>query len=66
MIKIYDCFLFNGENLVLEIRLNQLSKFIDYFIIVEFGETHSGIKKKSSINKNIIKKFKDKIQFRFE
>ena len=43
--KIYDCFLFNGENLVLEIRLNQLSKFIDYFIIVEFGETHSGIKK---------------------
>ena len=63
MIKIYDCFLFNGENLVLEIRLNQLSKFIDYFIIVEFSETHSGIKKKSSINKDILKKFKNKIRY---
>jgi beta-1,4-mannosyl-glycoprotein beta-1,4-N-acetylglucosaminyltransferase len=61
--KIYDCFLFNGENLVLEIRLNQLSKFIDYFIIVEFGETHSGIKKKSSIDKDILKKFKNKIRY---
>ena len=47
--KVYDCFLFNGENLVLEIRLNQLSKFVDYFIIVEFSETHSGLKKKSLI-----------------
>jgi beta-1,4-mannosyl-glycoprotein beta-1,4-N-acetylglucosaminyltransferase len=61
--KVYDCFLFNGENLVLEIRLNQLSKFVDYFIIVEFSETHSGLKKKSLINKAILNKYKNKIRY---
>ena len=61
--KVYDCFLFNGENLVLEIRLNQLSKFVDHFVIVEFSETHSGIKKESLINKSLLNKFKNKIRY---
>ena len=37
--KIYDCVIFNGENSILEIRLNELNNFVDYFVIVEFGET---------------------------
>lgn len=45
--KIFDCFVFNNENDLLKIRLNILNKFVDYFIIVEAGETHSGIKKNS-------------------
>ena len=43
--KIYDCTIFNGENRILEIRLNELNKFVDYFVIVEFGETFTGVKK---------------------
>ena len=43
--NIYDCFTFNDENEILEIRLNELDKYVDYFVIVEFGETHQGNKK---------------------
>ena len=43
--KIYDCFTFNDENHILNIRLNELDKFVDFFIIIEFGENHQGKKK---------------------
>ena len=43
--KIYDCFMFNNENDLLEIRLNILNNYVDYFVIIESSETHSGLKK---------------------
>jgi len=58
--KIYDCFLFNDENHILEIRLNILNKFVDYFVIIEFRETHQGTKKKQKINFKILNKYKKK------
>ncbi len=61
--KIYDCFGFNDENHLLEIRLNELDKYVDYFVIVEFGETHQGNKKNQNIDKNLIDKFKSKIRY---
>jgi len=61
--KIYDCFGFNDENHLLEIRLNELDKHVDYFVIVEFGETHQGNKKNQSINKDLIDKYKNKIRY---
>ena len=61
--KIYDCFGFNDENHLLEIRLNELDKHVDYFVIVEFGETHQGNKKTQSINKDLIDKYKNKIRY---
>ena len=39
--KIFDCFLYNNENLVLDIRLNTLFKYVDKFIIVESKFDHS-------------------------
>ena len=48
--KIYDCFLFNDENHILEIRLNELNKYVDYFVIVEFGQNHQGKIKGQKIN----------------
>ena len=45
--KIYDCIIFNGENSILEIRLNELNELVDQFVIIEFGETFTGIKKKT-------------------
>ena len=35
----------NNETDLLNIRLNILNEFVDYFVIIESAETHSGIKK---------------------
>ena len=40
--KIFDCFMFYDENIVLDIRLNQLDEFVDYFVIVESKQFHNG------------------------
>lgn len=60
---IYDCFLFNNELEVLEIRLNELSDVVDKFVLVESTVTHTNKAKKLvfSQNKQKFKKFKDKI-----
>lgn len=40
--KVYDCFPFCNELDQLEIRLNELDNEVDYFVLVEGTETHSG------------------------
>ena len=40
--KIFDCFLFNGEYDVLEIRLHELDSIVDHFIIVTSTLTFDG------------------------
>ena len=42
MPKVFDCFCWNGEQDILEIRLNILDPFVDYFIICESEQTFSG------------------------
>jgi beta-1,4-mannosyl-glycoprotein beta-1,4-N-acetylglucosaminyltransferase len=61
--KVFDCFTFCDENKILEIRLNELDKFVDYFVIVEFGETHQGNFKGKKINESIIKNFLHKTKY---
>ncbi len=41
-IKIYDIFTFFNELDLLEIRLSILDPYVDFFVIVEASETHSG------------------------
>ena len=54
--KIYDCFTYFNEDLILDMRLNILNKYVDYFVIVEGNKTHSGkAKKKKFSNKKISK-----------
>ena len=43
--KVYDCFLYNGEMDVLEIRLHELSDVVHRFILVESNMTFSGLHK---------------------
>jgi len=43
--QIYDVILFNSELNMLEIRLNELSPFIDWFVIIESEMTFSGKQK---------------------
>jgi len=61
--KIYDCFLFFNELLLLEVRLNELYDFVDYFVLVESEETFQGDPKALHFeaNKSRFKKFLPKI-----
>ena len=61
--KIFDCFLYNGENLMLDIRLNILSGIVNKFVIVESQYDHQGNKKKLKLNLDDYSKFKDKISY---
>jgi beta-1,4-mannosyl-glycoprotein beta-1,4-N-acetylglucosaminyltransferase len=49
------------EEVVLEVRLNTLDKYVDYFVIVESSFTHKGDNKNLMFNHNKFKKFKNKI-----
>ena len=59
--KIYDCFMYFDEELILDLRLNILDKYVDYFVIVESVFTHKGDKRNLNFNINKFKKFKKKI-----
>ncbi len=59
--KIFDCFMYFDEDLVLDVRLNTLEKFVDYFVIVESLFTHRGDKRELKFDIEKYSKFKDKI-----
>jgi len=61
--KIIDCFMFFDEEMLLELRLNTLDKFVDKFVIVESAYTHSGKEKKLIFDINKYPKFKEKIDY---
>ena len=61
--KIYDCFMYFDEDLILDLRLNILDKFVDYFVIVESIFTHKGEKRNLKFNINKFKKFESKIKY---
>ena len=58
---IYDCFQFFDEEHVLDIRLNVLNEFVDYFVIVESTSDHQGNHKELNFDIFKFKKFKNKI-----
>jgi len=64
-IKIYDVFTFFNELDLLEIRLNILYPYVDYFVIVEATETFSGLKKPLVFkeHEHRFERFKDKIRY---
>ena len=59
--KIYDCFMYFDEEIVLDVRLNTLNDFVDYFVIVESKFTHKGDLRELKFNHKKFQKFKDKI-----
>ena len=59
--KIFDCFMYFDEEVVLDLRLNTLNNYVDYFVIVESIFTHKGDKRELKFNHEKFKKFKDKI-----
>jgi len=59
--KIYDCFMYFDEEVVLDVRLNTLNKFVDYFVIVESKFTHKGDPRELRFSHKKFEKFKNKI-----
>ena len=59
--KIFDCFMFYDEELLLDIRLNILNKYVDFFIIVESEYFHNGKKRQLKFDISKFKKFENKI-----
>ena len=59
--KIYDCFQFFNEENILDLRLNILDEFVNFFIIVESTTDHQGNAKKLNFDINKFIKFKKKI-----
>ena len=59
--KIYDCFMFFDEEMLLDLRLNIMDKYVDKFVITEATYMHSGKPKKLLFDINNFSKFKDKI-----
>ena len=59
--KIYDCFQFFDEEMLLDLRLNIMDQYIDKFVITEATYSHNGKPKKLIFDISKYKKFKDKI-----
>ena len=59
--KIYDCFMYFDEEVVVNVRLHTLNEFVDYFVIVESRFTHKGDPRELKFDHKKFQKFKDKI-----
>ena len=59
--KIYDCFQFFDEEMLLDLRLNIMDKYVDKFVITEATYMHNGKPKKLVFDIKKFSKFKDKI-----
>jgi beta-1,4-mannosyl-glycoprotein beta-1,4-N-acetylglucosaminyltransferase len=60
---IYDCFQYFNEDHIVDLRLNILDQYVDYFVISESNRTHQGEEKKINFDIKKFSKFKDKIKF---
>jgi beta-1,4-mannosyl-glycoprotein beta-1,4-N-acetylglucosaminyltransferase len=58
--KIYDCILYNGEEII-DLRLELYNKIVNYFIILECDRSFQGNKKKFTFNVNKYPNIKKKI-----
>jgi beta-1,4-mannosyl-glycoprotein beta-1,4-N-acetylglucosaminyltransferase len=59
--KLFDCFMYNNEDLLLELRLNILEKMVYKFIIIESRYDHRGNRKKLKFRLERFELFKDRI-----
>ena len=63
MSKIYDCFCYFNEDMILELRLETLWNHVDYFVISEANYTHSGNPRTLRFDINKFSKYQSKIRY---
>lgn len=61
--KIYDCFLYCNEDLILDLRFNILDQFVDRFVVSESKYYHNGQIKGFNFDIDKYPKFKKKIDY---
>ena len=61
--KIVDSIMFFDENMLLDLRLNILNKYVSKFIICESTYNHNGEKKKLNFDIKNFSKFRSKIDY---
>ena len=59
--KIFDCFMYFDEDLILDLRLNYLNEYVDHFVVVESKYAHNGEKREPKFDIKRFEKYKDKI-----
>ncbi len=59
--KVYDCFSYWDEDLLLDLRLNILNPYVDFFVIIEGNKTWQNNPKKLNFDIQKFKDFKNKI-----
>ena len=60
---IYDCFQYFDEDHIVDLRLNILNEYVDFFVISESTKTHQGKDKKINFDIKKFSKFENKIKF---
>ena len=61
--KIFDCFMYFDEDMILDLRLNYLDRFVDKFVIVESTFNHKGEKRTPLFDIKKFRKFESKINY---
>jgi beta-1,4-mannosyl-glycoprotein beta-1,4-N-acetylglucosaminyltransferase len=61
--KIYDCFSFFNEEMLLQLRLDTLWDYVDYFVISEASYTHKGHPRDTIFDLKKFKKYESKIRY---
>ena len=61
MNKIFDCFSYWDEDLLLDLRFHLLNDIVDYFVVVESNKTWQNNSKELKFNINKFQKFRNKI-----
>lgn len=62
--SVFDCCMFLNENDLYEIRLNEHWNYVDKFIVLEAGETHTGLKKEFKFDQKRFEKYSEKLIYR--
>ena len=60
---IFDCFQYFNEEHIVDLRMNILDEYVNYFVVVESTVNHQGKEKKLNFKLNHFKKFEKKIKY---
>jgi beta-1,4-mannosyl-glycoprotein beta-1,4-N-acetylglucosaminyltransferase len=61
--RVYDCFCYFNEDMLLELRFETLWNFVDYFVISEASYTHAGQDRSTEFDINKFNKYASKIRY---
>jgi len=61
--RVYDCFCYFNEDMLLELRLETLWDYVDYFVISEASYSHAGVARSTHFDIKRFEKYASKIRY---